>query len=128
MCLRTTECSPCVILASSILPMITVSATMMPAQTNGLNQLPKDLYPHGTAVMTTLQPVVGAIGVSVFISLMNARQLHFLNQASNPEEPLTAKFAMVAGVEFVYLISFVITIVAVILAFTVYRATPEQRP
>lgn len=117
-----------VIIVCYMLLMLSISAIMMPAETNGLNQLPKDLYPHGTAVMTTLQPVVGAIGVSVYISLMNARQLHFLTQASNPEEPLTAKLAMVAGVEFVYLISFVITIVAVILAFTVYRATPEQRP
>ncbi|MCJ7843603.1 hypothetical protein MUB24_22565 [Lederbergia sp. NSJ-179] len=30
-----------------------------PAQTNGLNQLPPELYPHGTAVMNTLQQVGG---------------------------------------------------------------------
>src|SRR5690625_6341012 len=33
-----------VIMVSYILLMISVSAIMMPAQTNGLNQLPKDLY------------------------------------------------------------------------------------
>lgn len=110
-----------VVITGYILLMLSVSAIMMPAETNGLNQLPKHLYPHGTAVMTTLQPVAGAIGVSVFISIMNARQLHFLGQASNPQDPATIKQAMVAGVELVYFIAFAISILAVILAFVVYH-------
>lgn len=113
-----------VIIVGYILLMLSVSAIMMPAETNGLNQLPKSLYPHGTAVMTTLQPVAGAIGVSVFISIMNARQSHFLQNASNPADPVTVDRAMVAGVELVYFIAFLMAIAAVILAFTVYRATP----
>src|SRR5699024_8460855 len=75
-----------VIILGYILLMLSVSAIMMPAETNGLNQLPKQLYPHGTSVITTLQPVAGAIGVSVFVSIMNARQLHFLTNASNPDD------------------------------------------
>jgi DHA2 family lincomycin resistance protein-like MFS transporter len=35
--------------------MIGISMVWMPAQTNGLNQLPPELYPHGTAVMNTLK-------------------------------------------------------------------------
>lgn len=62
------------VVVSYLLLMLSVSAIMMPAETNGLNQLPKKLYPHGTAIMTTLQPVAGAIGVSVFVSIMSARQ------------------------------------------------------
>jgi len=113
-----------VIILGYILLMLSVSAIMMPAQTNGLNQLPKSLYPHGTAVMTTLQPVAGAIGVSVFISIMNARQLKFLNESSHSEDPATINQAMVAGVELVYFIAFIIAIIAVIMAFKVYRAKP----
>ncbi|AIF42872.1 MDR family MFS transporter [Virgibacillus sp. SK37] len=116
-----------VVITGYILLMLSVSAIMMPAETNGLNQLPKHLYPHGTAVMTTLQPVAGAIGVSVFISIMNARQLHFLGQASNPQDPATINQAMVAGVELVYFIAFAISILAVILAFVVYRAVPPKQ-
>src|SRR5699024_5725879 len=102
---------------------------MMPAQTNGLNQLPKALYPHGTAVMTTLQPVAGAIGVSVFISIMNTRQLHFLNKSNNPEDPATINQAMVAGVELVYFIAFIISIIVIfvgIIALKVYRASQDE--
>ena len=48
------DTSSWVIIVGYILIMISVSAIMMPAETNGLNQLPKRLYPHGTSVMTTL--------------------------------------------------------------------------
>ncbi|HLR11587.1 MAG TPA: MDR family MFS transporter [Sporosarcina sp.] len=113
-----------VVVIGYMLIMLSVSAIMMPAETNGLNQLPKKLYPHGTAVMSTLQPVAGAIGVSVFISLLNSRQLKFLQQSTTPEAPETIRLAMVAGVEFVYTISFIISIIAVVLAFFVYRAKP----
>lgn len=122
----TTETALWVVIVGYILLMLTVSAIMMPAETNGLNQLPKRLYPHGTAVMSTLQPVAGAIGVSVFISIMNTRQLKFLQQADTPNDPATISEAMVAGVELVYLIAFAMSIVAVILAFTVYRAVPRD--
>ncbi|WP_339230091.1 MDR family MFS transporter [Oceanobacillus sp. FSL K6-2867] len=115
-----------VIIVGYILLMLSVSAIMMPAETNGLNQLPKHLYPHGTAVMTTLQPVAGAIGVSVFISIMNARQNGFLQNVSNPANPDTIREAMVAGVELVYFIAFAISIIAVIMAFFVYRAAPKE--
>lgn len=115
-----------VIILSYILLMLSVSAIMMPAETNGLNQLPKRLYPHGTAVMTTLQPVAGAIGVSVFISIMNARQLSYLKHADNPDNALVIDLAMLAGVELVYLITFIISLFAIVLAFIVYRATPIE--
>src|SRR5699024_10058672 len=122
----TVDTSVWVIIVGYILLMLSVSAIMMPAQTNGLNQLPKALYPHGTAVMTTLQPVAGAIGGSVFISIMNTRQHQILNKYNNPEEPATISQAMVASVELVYFIAFIIAIFAVIMALKVYRASPEE--
>ncbi len=122
----TIDTSLWVVVVGYILIMLSVSAIMMPAETNGLNQLPKHLYPHGTAIMTTLQPVAGAIGVSVFISIMNARQLHVLQNANNPQDPLATNQAMVAGVELVYFIAFAMSILAVILAFVVYRAEPKE--
>lgn len=115
-----------IVIVSYILLMLSVSAIMMPAETNGLNQLPKHLYPHGTAAMTTLQPVAGAIGVAVFVSIMNARQLQFLQNSGKPQDPDTINQAMVTGVELVYFISFSISIIAVILSFIVYRATPKK--
>lgn len=122
----TTETALWVVILGYILLMLAVSAIMMPAETNGLNQLPKRLYPHGTAVMSTLQPVAGAIGVSVFISIMNNRQLKFLQQSNTPDDPATIAEAMVAGVELVYFIAFAMSLIAVLLAFMVYRAKPSE--
>lgn len=115
-----------VIVVSYIMLMISIAAIMMPAETNGLNQLPKHLYPHGTAIMTTLQPVSGAIGVSVFISIMNARQFRYLQNAANPENPITVSKSMVAGVELVYFIAFIMSIIALIIALFIYRAVPIE--
>ena len=115
-----------VIVVSYIVIMITVSAIMMPAETNGLNELPKSLYPHGTAIMTTLQPVAGAIGVSVFVSIMSARQKYELSRMGNPMDTKSVNEAMVTGVELVYLIGFVISIVAFVLSLFVYRAQPIE--
>lgn len=114
------------IIVCYILLMLSVAAIMMPAETNGLNQLPKRFYPHGTAVMTTLQPVAGAIGVSVFISLMNTRQNTFLSRASDPTDPYTIRESLVAGVELVYFIALIFAIVGFVLSLFVYRAVPEE--
>lgn len=122
----TADTPPWVIIVGFMLIMLSVSATMMPAETNGLNQLPKRLYPHGTAVMSTLQPLSGAIGVSVFISILNSKQASYLAGVADPASQQSITQAMVVAVEHVYFIIFIITIIAVILSFVVYRARPVE--
>ena len=46
---------------------------MMPVSTNGLNQLPRHLYPHGTAMNNTLNQVAGAIGTALLVTIMTNR-------------------------------------------------------
>ena len=122
----TAETPEWVIIVGFMLIMLSVSATMMPAETNGLNQLPKHLYTHGTAVVSTLQPLAGAIGVSVFLGLLNSRQQGYLEGAANPESPAAVSAAMVSGVEFVYFIIFIIALIAAVMSFFVYRAKPLE--
>ena len=114
------------IIGCYMLLMLSVSAIMMPSQTNGLNQLPKRLYPHGTAVMSTIQPVAGAIGVSVFISIMNAEQTRYLSNQANPTNPQVISDAMISGVQLVYTIGFIIALVAFVLTLFVHRAEPIE--
>lgn len=120
------DTAPWVIAVGFILIMLSVSATMMPAETNGLNQLPKKLYPHGTAVMSSLQPLSGAIGVSVFISIFNSKQAKYLQTTDDPTEIESIREAMVVATEHVYFIIFLITIVTVFMSFLVYRARPVE--
>ncbi len=115
-----------IIVVSYIVLMISISAMLMPAETNGLNQLPKHLYPHGTAIVSTLQPVAGAIGVSAFISIMSARQNSILSKAANPSDSVVINEALVRGVELVYFIILFFALLALIMSFFVYRAKPDD--
>lgn len=71
------------IVAFHIIMFVGISLTMMPAQTNGLNQLPKHLYPDGTAIMNTLQQVAGAIGTAVAITIMSISTANYVTANGN---------------------------------------------
>ena len=77
-----TETSIITIILLHTFLLIAVSMVMMPSQTNGLNQLPRQLYPDGTAVMNTLQQVSGAIGTAVAITIMSSTQKAYLANAA----------------------------------------------
>jgi predicted MFS family arabinose efflux permease len=51
--------------------MFGMSMVMMPIMTNGLNQLPMDKNPHGTAINNTVQQVSGAIGTAILVTIMD---------------------------------------------------------
>lgn len=108
--------------------MVSISMIMMPAQTNGLNQLPQRYYPHGTAILNTLSQVAGAIGVAFFISLMTSGQRRFLELSSDPSSPAQAAEAVVAGVQNAFFIGFGFAVLAFVLAlFTKRAATPAVK-
>jgi len=71
------------IVAFHIIMFVGITLTMMPAQTNGLNELPKQLYPDGTAIMNTLQQVAGAIGTAVAITIMSISTANYVNANGN---------------------------------------------
>lgn len=55
-----------------------VSMTIMPAQTNAMNQLPPQLYADGSAAMNTLAQVAGAAGTAIAITLFTAGQNNYI--------------------------------------------------
>lgn len=112
--------------------MFGMSMVMMPVSTNGLNQLPPQFYPHGTAMNNTLNQVSGAIGTALLITIMS-------NRESSLAADLTAEVAgqptaemqqhivlesMLGGINFAFFVSTFIVIVAFILAFFIKRSTP----
>lgn len=56
--------------ALNALRMLGISFVLMPSTTAGLNQLPKRLIPHGTAMNNTVRQVGGAIGTALLVTLM----------------------------------------------------------
>ena len=88
---------------------------MMPAQTNGLNQLPRDLYPDGTALLNTLQQVSGAIGTAVAITIMSASQTSYLNKVTDPTSSTAVSEALTAGVQTAFVFGLILAIVGLIM-------------
>ncbi|WP_346354080.1 DHA2 family efflux MFS transporter permease subunit [Azotosporobacter soli] len=58
--------------------MFGASMLLMPAQTNGLNQLPPKYNADGVAIMATLQQVAGALGTALASSLLTMNSANFL--------------------------------------------------
>ncbi|WP_249598126.1 MDR family MFS transporter [Peribacillus frigoritolerans] len=106
--------------------MIGSAMVLMPAQTNGLNQLPPELYPHGTAVMSTVQQVAGAIGTAVSISILTSGMKHYLQGSAAPTQPTDLAKAMTFGSHNVFMFTMIIALVGLVAAFFIRRARVNQ--
>ncbi|NRD76227.1 multidrug efflux MFS transporter [Bacillus sp. BRMEA1] len=121
-----------------------MSMVMMPVMTNGLNQLPARLYPHGTAMNNTLQQVSGAIGSALLITVMSNRtKTHATDLAASATKHLTqqptpaviaemkhqiAMKAMLEGINDSFLVSVGIAFIALVLALFIKRTKQAEDP
>lgn len=115
-----------VIVLHSVL-MIGISMIMMPAQTNGINQLPLEYYPHGTAIMNTLQQVAGAIGTALAVSIMTSGSKSFLQSVKNPADPLNIGAAFTHGVQNAFVFGMVMAIIGLVIAFFIKRVIVSHK-
>jgi len=107
--------------------MFALSMIMMPAQTNGLNQLPPQYYPHGTAILNTLSQIAGAIGVAFFIGVMSSGQRRFLEQSPDPSSPAQIAEGMVAGVSTAFTYGFILACIAFVLSLFIRRTRASKK-
>lgn len=105
-----------------VLLMLSISAILMPSQTNALNELPKHLYPHGTAIANTLQPVGGALGVSIFVSIMTQGERGYLNSQNGEVTEDVMNQAMTAGVHHAYWFALALSIITFVIALFIRKA------
>lgn len=113
-----------IIILHSLL-MIAISMIMMPVQTNAMNGLAMHHYPHGTAILNTLQQVAGAVGVALFFSIMASGQDRYANTAA--VDPNSAE-ALNAGIHASFTVGFIFAVVALVLALFVKKAkVPEMQ-
>lgn len=99
---------------------IGVGLTMSPSQTHSLNVLPKEYYPHGVAIVNTLQQVSAAIGSSLFIGIMSAVQLKALAAGTVSNEA-----AVAAGFSSASMVAFGIAVVGLVLSFAFGKTGKE---
>ncbi|MFJ7726399.1 DHA2 family efflux MFS transporter permease subunit [Neobacillus sp. NPDC097160] len=119
-----------------------MSMVMMPVSTNGLNQLPRSFYPHGTAMNNTLNQVAGAIGTALMVTIMSNRaesQAKELGQEAmkhltgKPTPAALAEMkqhimmqATLNGINFSFLIAAFLAAVALVLALFIKRSKQAE--
>ncbi|WP_229750393.1 DHA2 family efflux MFS transporter permease subunit [Paenibacillus nasutitermitis] len=106
--------------------MIGIAMVFMPAQTNGLNQLPRHFYPDGTAIMNTLQQVAGAIGTALAVSIMTAGQVKFMKSAANPADPAMKSEALTAGIQNAFIFGMTVALIGLVLALFIRRVNVHK--
>ncbi|WP_240545933.1 DHA2 family efflux MFS transporter permease subunit [Paenibacillus artemisiicola] len=115
------------IIALHGLLMIGISMVWMPAQANGLNELPPELYPHGSAIMNTLQQIAGAIGTAVAISIMTAGMNGFMKDAADRADPANGPLALIAGIQQAFLFAMIVAIAGLVVAFFIKRVPVDKQ-
>lgn len=121
----TTETSMFAVIVMHSFLMVGLSLIMMPTQTNGLNQLPKQLYPDGTALMNTLQQVSGAIGTAVAITIMSSAQLDYMQNVEGPTDQSVVGAALTAGVQNAFTFGLTLAVIGLVIAFFIKSASPQ---
>ncbi|GAF17881.1 LOW QUALITY PROTEIN: multidrug resistance protein [Bacillus sp. JCM 19046] len=89
--------------------MFGLSLVLMPVTTAGLNVLPRELIPHGTAMNNTMRQVSGSIGTAILVSVMTAS-----TSTENSE-------AMIQGVNNSFIVATCVAFVSLILAFFIKK-------
>ncbi|GAE93575.1 multidrug and toxin extrusion [Gracilibacillus boraciitolerans JCM 21714] len=111
----TTETSLLYITVVNAVRMFGIAMVMMPVTTAGLNQLPADLIPHGTAMNNTMRQMSGAIGTALLVSIMISQAI--------PNEGLSG---MVYGANMSFFAAGLISAVGFVLAFFIKNSIPGK--
>ncbi|WP_224725913.1 MDR family MFS transporter [Paenibacillus vietnamensis] len=123
----TPDTSYMLIMILNTLLMLGISMLMMPVMTNALNELPPPLYAHGTAIISTLQQVSGAVGTALLVAIMTSGSARYLETAGAGGDAATVQImAMVAGMKNAFLLAFGLVVIAWLASFLLKRAVPPQ--
>jgi drug resistance transporter, EmrB/QacA subfamily len=101
--------------------MLGTALVMTSVQTNALNQLPCHLYPDGTAIMTTLQQVGGAIGTALAMCFLSSGQENYLSSVANPGDSAIIAEALIAGVQNAFRYVLAVSIIGLFFALFIKR-------
>ncbi|WP_310143874.1 MDR family MFS transporter [Paenibacillus amylolyticus] len=107
--------------------MIGISMVWMPSQANGLNQLPPSLYPHGSAIMNTVQQVAGAIGTAVAVSIMSIVANKSLLQSADQANSANAVLSLTEGIQQVFLVAIFVSVLGFVLSLFMKRVLMPGR-
>lgn len=95
-----------------------ISMVMMPVTTAGLNQLPRHLIPHGTAVNNTMRQVAGSVGTAILVTVMTTRT------AAAEQQGLSN--TAIHGVNIAFMVATGLALIGLGLSFFIRRTYPPE--
>ncbi|MFF1946297.1 MDR family MFS transporter [Rhodococcus qingshengii] len=95
-----------------------------PLLTSALGSLPQGLYPHGSAIVSTVQQLAGAAGTALFMAVMTVRAV---SAADSGADEVTAS---AEGIHLAFVCSAIITLVAALLSLMIRKrpSNPATEP
>lgn len=103
-----------------------LSMLFTPIFATGLNQLPRALHSHGSAIASTLQQVAGAVGTALLVTIMSTGTATYLASAGANVTPEVQRDALTTGLHTSFLIASGIAVLALILSLFLRRSSPPQ--
>ncbi|WP_084130086.1 MDR family MFS transporter [Demequina sp. NBRC 110055] len=107
-----------VVLAAHVVLSLGLALVFTPLFSASLGSLPKKLYSHGSAMVSTLQQVAAAAGTALFVSTMSAIALTRLDEGA------TEIVAQAAGIRTAFMVGAILAMGGIVLAMFVQR--PEH--
>ncbi|MEX0172119.1 DHA2 family efflux MFS transporter permease subunit [Streptomyces sp. LMG1-1-1.1] len=116
------ETSPWVVLAVHVALSAGMAFVFTPVFTSGLSVLPPHLYPHGSAILGSLQQVAAAAGTALVISVMSGHAATALTDGAD------ATGALATGIRWGFGIGAVLGALTVLVALLVRTPPTPQMP
>lgn len=112
------DTSPYRIMAGHVTMCVGLGLVFTPLFTSGLSSLPSPLYPHGSAVLGSMQQVAGAAGVALFVTVMTIGTSAASGGGLGPDAAATV------GIRYAFLAGALVSLVSVAGSFLVGRRRP----
>ena len=113
----TTETSFAYLAGFNAVRMLGAAMVMMPVTTAALNQLPRHLVPHGSAVNNTFRQIAASVGAAVLVTVMTTTAL---------DPQVHGMEGLVHGADMAFLVSMIVAAVGVIGAFFITDSHGEK--
>jgi DHA2 family lincomycin resistance protein-like MFS transporter len=122
----TADSSVITILALHIFFSAGLAMLFTPVFATGLNQLPRSLHSHGSAIASTLQQVAGAVGTALLVTVMSTASAAYLQGITVPATPAIQRDALTAGLHTAFMVAAGIALLALLLALFMRRSSPPD--
>lgn len=121
----TLETSQTYLLVWMLVRNLGISLAVMPASNAGMEEIGRELMGHASSISNWLRNVFGAFSIAIFtalLSLFSAREAESLVRQGMTERGPVEALSLVAGINDVYLVATIVTLVAVPLSLGVRKA------